>query len=165
MKGPLPAKKIPKTGLAFGPEVIDAEGAVLGRLAAKLAKRLLMGDHITVVNTEKIAISGDPWWTSRWFAHRRQRGDPFKGPFYPRYPERVLRRVIEGMLPENVRGREAIKRFTAYIGTPPEFKSKAQKFGKNANELTCKWTTLGEICKSLGAKSERWPSSTGGGAS
>lgn len=156
MKGPLPMKKIPRTGVAFGPQVVDAEGAVLGRLAAKIAKRLLMGEHIDIVNAEKIAVSGDPWWTSRWFSHKRQRGDPYKGPFYPRYPERLFKRVVEGMLPENVRGREASKRLMVHIGMPVEFKGKAEKFGKNAKELSCKWTTLGEICKFMGAKSERW---------
>ncbi len=164
MKGPLPAKKIPRTGIAFGPEVVDAEGAVLGRLAAKLAKRLLMGEHITVVNSEKIAVSGDPQWTSRWFLHKRQRGDPYKGPFYPRYPDRLFRRVVEGMLPENVRGREAARRLTTFIGTPEELKGKAQKYGKNASELRCKYTSLGEICAFLGAKKERWNAAEGRGA-
>ena len=156
MKGPLPAKSIPKTGVAFGPQVVDADGAVLGRLAALLAKRLLMGEHITVVNAEKIVVSGDPQWTSRWFLHKRQRGDTSKGPFYPRYPDRLFKRVLEGMLPENVRGREASKRLTVHIGTPEELKGKAQKVGKNVKELRCKHASLGEICGFLGAKTERW---------
>lgn len=156
MKGPLLAKNIPRTGIAFGPQVVDADGAVLGRLAAMLAKRLLMGEHITVVNAEKIVVSGNPQWTSRWFLHKRQRGDTHKGPFYPRYPDRVFKRVVEGMLPENVRGRESSKRLMVHIGMPQELKGKAQKIGKNASELRCKHTSLGEICAFMGAKKERW---------
>ena len=44
----------------FGPAVVDADGAVLGRLASVLAKRLLMGEDIIVVNAEKAVISGSP---------------------------------------------------------------------------------------------------------
>lgn len=156
MKGPLPAKKIPKSGIAFGPEVVDANGAVLGRLASLLAKRLLMGDHISVVNAEKAIVSGNPDWIVREWLHKRQRGDPYKGPFYPRYPDRLLKRVIEGMLPSNVKGREAARRLMVYMGVPEQFEGKAQKAGKYMDQLHCKWATVGEICAFMGAKKERW---------
>ena len=38
--------------------VVDAEGAILGRLASKVAKRLLTGETVDIVNVEKIVISG-----------------------------------------------------------------------------------------------------------
>jgi large subunit ribosomal protein L13 len=40
--------------------VIDAEGAILGRLSTNVAKRLLQGETVDVVNVEKIVISGKP---------------------------------------------------------------------------------------------------------
>jgi len=144
------------TEVRFGPAVVDADGAVLGRLASSLAKRLLMGEEIIVVNAEKAVVSGNPKWIEAFYIHRRQRGDRKKGPFFPRYPERILRRTVEGMLPENVRGRNAIKMLTVHLGTPVELKGKAEKAAKQASELRAKYVTLGGVGKALGAKSERW---------
>jgi large subunit ribosomal protein L13 len=144
------------TEVRFGPAIVDADGAVLGRLASSLAKRLLMGEEIIIVNAEKAVVSGNPKVTEAFYLHRRQRGDRKKGPFFPRYPERILRRTVEGMLPENVRGRDAIKRLSVHLGTPAELKGKAEKAAKQASELHAKYETLGDVGKALGAKPERW---------
>ena len=141
----------------FGPEVVDADGAILGRLASMLAKRLLMGEDIVVVNAEKAIISGSPAAIKRKYFEKRKRGSALKGPFYPRYPDRIVKRAVRGMLPyKKAKGKEALKRLKVYMGVPERFKGKAQKFGKQKEDLTCKYTTLAEICTSLGAKEERW---------
>ncbi len=145
-----------RTEVRFGPAIVDADGAVLGRLATGLAKRLLMGEKITVVNAEKAVVSGDKQWIRKYYTHRRQRGDRKRGPFYPRYPDRILRRTVEGMLPDNMRGREAIKRLEVWMGAPAGLREKAERVGKQAAELRAKFTTLAVVSKALGAKEERW---------
>ena len=141
----------------FGPEVVNAEGAVLGRLASVLAKRLMMGEDIVVVNAEKAVISGSPAVIKKRYFEKRTRGDRIKGPFYPRYPDMVIKRVVRGMVPhKKTRGVEALKRLKVYLGVPEQFKGKAEKSGKNAADLECKYMTLGDMCAGLGAKKERW---------
>jgi len=145
------------TEVRFGPGIVDADGAVLGRLASHLAKRLLMGEDIIVVNAEKAVISGAPEVIKKRFFEKRTRGDRIKGPFYPRYPDMVIKRVVRGMVPHKKdKGSDALKRLMVYMGVPAEYKGKAQKAAKQAADLTCKYTTLGDMCAGLGAKKERW---------
>lgn len=131
--------------------VIDAEGAVLGRLASEVAKQLLMGQKIVIVNAEKAIVSGEPARTTKRFFEKRERGS-HKGPFYPKQPDRLLRHVIRGMLPHRKqRGRDALKNLKVFIGCPQNYVS-SEKIGKSAEELSCKHITLAELCRKLGAK-------------
>ncbi|WP_457619754.1 50S ribosomal protein L13 [Methanopyrus sp.] len=143
----------------FDPEewtVIDAENAVLGRLASVVAKRILKGERIAVINTEKAVITGKKNTIKEEWLQKIQRGDPKKGPFYPRRPDLIFRRVVRGMLPwKTKRGREAFKRLRAYIGTPrwveeadiePERVDEA-----DMSRLGHLWyVTLGELSEELG---------------
>lgn len=130
--------------------IVDADGVILGRLASKVAKELLKGNQITIINTEKVVVSGNPKASVRRFFEKRKRGDPRKGPFYPKYPERIMRRVIRGMLPyKKDKGRKALKRLKVYRDS---HNIKGEKISKTSEKLRAKYTTLGEICKELGAK-------------
>lgn len=137
--------------------IIDANGAVLGRLASAVAKRLLLSEQIIIVNAEKAVVTGNPDFIKKEFFHRRDIGDPIKGPFYPRYPDKLLRRTIRGMLPyKKEKGKKALNKLKVFVGLPDEFKDKKlEKVGKTIEQLHCKHVTLGDICKQLGAK-ERW---------
>ena len=131
--------------------IIDGDGAILGRLAAKIAKELLKGENIIVINSEKIVVSGNPKAVFKRFYEKRKRGDPHKGPFYPRYPDKILKRVVRGMLPyKKERGRKAFRKLKVYIGNPDNLKG--EKISKTSDDLTCKFVTLEEVCKKLGAK-------------
>jgi len=134
--------------------IIDAEGAVLGRISTLVAKRLLLGETVVVVNADKVVISGKPDTTKAFYRHRRERGDPHKGPYFPRYPDRLLKRTIRGMIPAKTpRGRDALSRLTVFINCPVQFAGKAVKPEvKRVNELKCKYMTMGALCKHLGAK-------------
>lgn len=140
------------------PVIIDANGAILGRLASNVAKRLLTGEEIVIVNAEMAVISGPPKSKAADWAHKRERGGPHKGPFYPRYPDRLIKKVVSGMLPakswaEGSRGRAALARLKVYIGCPDQFAGKAEKIKiKTAVELSCKYMTLQQLCRQLGAK-------------
>lgn len=132
--------------------VIDATDAILGRLASRVAKKLLKGEKIVIVNAEKAVVTGNPRKTFSVYLHKRHRGDRYKGPFYPRYPDKLVRRVIRGMLPyKKPKGKAALSRLKVYIGCPSEFKTK-DKISKTSAELRCKYTTVKEICKFMGAK-------------
>jgi large subunit ribosomal protein L13 len=131
--------------------IIDADGAILGRLATAVAKDLLRGNNIVVVNTEKIIITGNPEAIMSRFFEKRSKGDPHKGPFYPRYPDKILKRVVRGMLPyKKDKGRKALRRLKTYIGNPDNLKG--EKAGKTVDDITCKYITVKDLCKFLGAK-------------
>ncbi len=153
----------------------NAEGLVLGRLASVVARNLLRGYRVNVINVEKAIITGDPVMIKREWYQKWARSDWYHGPFYPRMPDRIFRRVVRGMLPRKTkRGREALKNLRVFIGFPDEFKDKPL-LGKEPNEKAkqkyhpklieeakktqpkfergnIKYLELGELSKWLGAK-------------
>jgi large subunit ribosomal protein L13 len=131
--------------------IINGEGAILGRLASIVAKKILMGEEVIVVNVEKVVVSGDPKKSADYFLEKRQRGSFDKGPYYPRHPDRIFRRVVRGMVPyKKTRGKTALKKLKVYVGCPADYKN-LERIGKNVEELRSKYTTLGEISRRLGA--------------
>ena len=79
--------------------VINAKNLILGRLASSVAKRALLGESIELVNCEQAVITGNKKWLIARYRQRRERGTPTQGPFFPRQPERFVKRTIRGMLP------------------------------------------------------------------
>ncbi|MEM0480652.1 MAG: 50S ribosomal protein L13 [Candidatus Aenigmatarchaeota archaeon] len=137
--------------------VIDASNKVAGRLASEIAKLLLSGYKVYVVNAEKAIISGKKEVIIREFLNRRARGDPYKGPFYPKRPDNIFRRMVRGMLPyKKERGKRALKNLKVYIGFPEELKKLSDKIinlkVKDASELTCEYVTIEEISRAIGWK-------------
>jgi large subunit ribosomal protein L13 len=97
----------------------------LGRLASFVAKKALEGESIVIVNAEKAIITGNEEDIKERYKTRRDVGDRYKGPFFPRMPDRIVRRAIRGMLPYKTRrGRDAYKRVKVYIGVPKELEGK-----------------------------------------
>ena len=139
-------------------KVYDATDQILGRMSTKIAKDLLKGKNVSVINCEKAVISGDPKVTEKHYLERRKRGSPIHGPFSPRTPDGIVRRTIRGMLPfHKPKGREAFRRLRVYIGIPDELKN--EKFIKikefDVNKLKCKSITVGNLSVALGHK-KRW---------
>ena len=103
--------------------IIDAENAILGRMCTVAAKRLLLGEKIDILNCEKAVVTGSRADVLAKFKAKKDKGIPLKGPYYPRMPDRIVRRTVRGMLPwKRARGKEAYKRVMCYIGVPDEFK-------------------------------------------
>src|SRR5665648_837703 len=101
--------------------VIDAEHMILGRLSSHVAKRLLAGETIDIINAEKTIISGNKVSTIGHYEHCRDRGSKENGPYYPKRPDMILKRTIRGMLPyKRLRGREAMARLKTHVRTPLE---------------------------------------------
>jgi large subunit ribosomal protein L13 len=136
--------------------IIDAENAVLGRLSTKIAKMLLAGMDVSVVNAEKAVISGEPSATAEKYKRRRLQKDkanPQHSPSWPRRPDMLVKRIIRGMLPYKYpRGRAAFKRLRVYQGVPPELSlSKALKLeSKPKDELHTRSVTIENLCRLLG---------------
>ncbi|CAN5210573.1 50S ribosomal protein L13 [soil metagenome] len=113
--------------------LIDAEGLVVGRLAAIVARRLRgkhrptytpnvdCGDNVIVVNADKIALTGKKrqdkvyYWHTGYIGGIKQRtaGQILDG----RFPERVVEKAVERMLPEGPLGRRQLKNLRVYKGT------------------------------------------------
>lgn len=139
-------------------KVYDASGQILGRLSTRVAKDLLKGENVRVVNCEEAILAGDPKATKKHYLERRQRGDRHHGPFYPRTPRGIFRRTVKGMLPfHKPKGRESFRRLKVYVGVPEELKNKEFiKLEENdVNRLRCKHITVGDLSVWLGCK-KRW---------
>jgi large subunit ribosomal protein L13 len=108
--------------LFTGSTVIDAKDSIIGRLASIVAKRLLAGEKIVIINAEKGLISGDPGFNAKKYLqryHMKTKSNPLKGPFYPRKPDQILKRTIRGMLPyKKSKGKEAYKRLKVFSNSP-----------------------------------------------
>ncbi len=136
-------------------KIYDAENHILGRFASIIAKSLLKGEKIVIVNSEKAVLSGNPESKVEFYFERIRRGDPIHGPFFPKQPNEILRRTVRGMLPwDRTKGREAFKNLKVYVGVPEEFKNKTfEKIAvADASRLKTKYITLEEISFAVGGK-------------
>lgn len=133
--------------------IIDATGATLGRLSAHIAKRLLKGEEIAVVNSEKAIISGKKSTIKKIYTQKREVGTYRKGPFFPRMPDMIVKRTVRGMIPyQTPHGRAAFKKLKCYIGVPKEFEGKKLEKIKEAEKQPVDYITVEELSRSLGAK-------------
>ncbi len=131
--------------------IIDGENAILGRLASEVAKKLLEGENVIIVNAEKVVVSGDRQWLIKFFKQRRDRGIVHFGPFYPKRSDRIVFRAIRGMLPyKKERGRKALRRLKVFLGVPEQYKNVEKvKIGEYLDKLHGKFTYLEDISKQL----------------
>ncbi len=131
--------------------VINADGAVLGRLGAHVAKQLLKGEQIVIVNAEKTLISGSPKEVYSKYKQRWDRGNlanPKLAPIQPRVPNQLVRKAIRGMVNyRSQRGAKAYKNLKVFMGVPEEYEGKAENF---VTPTPRKKITVFELSKMLG---------------
>lgn len=135
--------------------VIDASNLIMGRLASVVAKRLLNGEEIIIVNGEKCVVTGSKRFLTSLYVNKINIGSPEKGPYYPKRPDRILRRTVRGMLPyKKAQGKEAYKRLKVYIGVPENISDNFETMPaiSSSNLSTIKYIHLDEISKKLGSK-------------
>lgn len=133
--------------------VINAEDLILGRMASIIAKRLLKGEKIVVVNAEKAVISGKRKSKKVEAKQFLEVGYPEKGPFHYKRPDRILRRTVRGMLPyKQPKGKQAYKRLKVFIGIPYELKDRKMETIEEAQakKLKCPYFTVGELAREVG---------------
>jgi len=136
-------------------KVVDGKEMILGRMAAGVAKMLLNGEEVAVVNSENAVISGDLQYLMEKYRHRRTMKDkatPEHSPKWPRRPDLFVRRIVRGMLPfDSARGRAAFKRLRVHIGAPDGLQGeKAVIPGADAAKLNTKYHTVALLCGRLG---------------
>jgi large subunit ribosomal protein L13 len=78
------------------------------------------------------------------------------GPYFPKRPDRILKRTVRGMLPyKRTRGKEAMANLKIYVGIPTEFEEAELTTvdGANMTRLSSnKYVTIGDVSRKLGAK-------------
>ena len=132
--------------------VIDGKNLVFGRAATHIAKRLLNGEEVQLVNAEHMVFIGNPASLVDRFRKRRQvqhKGTPEKSPSWPKVPNLLVRRMIRGMLPwKKPRGKVAYKKLRVFTGNPKNLPSESIK------GIECKTTFRSmkvlELCRQLG---------------
>jgi len=129
--------------------IIDGKNAILGRLATYVAKELLNGNDMVIVNSEKIVITGSPKKIVGDYLKNRRRGTPQHGPFTPKKPDLIVRRTIRGMLPKDKKGRNALRKLRVYIDIPPELQKNEIK-SIAVKELKSNFIRIGDLAQSLG---------------
>ena len=139
--------------------IIDATDLIVGRLATVVAKKTLLGESFDIINCENAIMTGNKASILKDRKQLRDRGTPTAGPYYPTVADRIVKRVIRGMLPYKVeRGRAALSRIKCYRGVPVSLQGKdvtklPELEGAKASKLpNQKFTTIGQVAKTLGAK-------------
>lgn len=133
--------------------VVNAEKLILGRMASTIAKRLLEGEKIVIVNAEKTAISGKKRSKVRKAKKFLEVGHTRRGPFHYSRPDRIVRRTVRGMLPyKRNRGNQAYKRLKVFIGIPETLKHHRMEVLSTAHteKLKCPYFTITDLAKEIG---------------
>ena len=120
--------------------LVDADGLALGRLAAELAKilkgknkpiyttHLDVGDHVIVVNADKVMLTGNKLQKKIYYRHSGYPGGLKEIPYEVLMrdkPELMVEKAVRGMLPKNSLGRSMLKKLHVYSG--PDHPHAAQK--------------------------------------
>ena len=133
--------------------LVNAEGLIVGRMCSKIAKRLLNGEEVIILNAEKAVFSGKKKSKVLEAHIFLEVGAPMRGPFHYRRPDRFLRKTVRGMVPFKLpKGKAAYKRLKAYMGVPLEFKGKEMITFTEASSANLKGPhfTLGELASEIG---------------
>ena len=138
------------------PIVVDGTNLIAGRVCSNVAKLLRKGNRVSIVNCEKIMISGkkasiigeyEDFLKIHSIIH------PQHGPFHPRRPDTIMKRMIRGMLPTEKPSRKTdLARLRTYIGVPKEVKGLERiQFEKaKITKDSSKYTTMAELSRYIG---------------
>ncbi len=112
--------------------LVDAEDKTLGRLATEIARVLRgkhkptytphidTGDHVIVINAEKIKVTGNKYEDKQYYRHSGYPGGLKTTNFatmISKHPERVIEKAVWGMIPHNRLGRSVVKKLRVYRGS------------------------------------------------
>ncbi len=123
--------------------VIEGEGEILGRIASFAAKQGLQGKQVSIINCEKVLISGNRSNILENYLVMRKR----KKVRFPSNPEQIMKRTIRGMIDyKSGRGTIAFKKVRCYNSVPEELKNEKPIILGNKNK---ELMTLGQLGKDL----------------
>ena len=139
------------------PVVVDATNHIAGRLASNVAKLLLQGQRVTVVNCEKIMMSGKRETQIREYREFLEINSIINykhGPVHYRRPDTLMAKMIRQMLPFDRKpsGKIAYAKLRTYIGAPNDTKpiEKIQFEKALITRAASNYTPLAEICRVIG---------------
>ncbi len=138
--------------------LVNGEGLVLGRLSSSVAKLLLQGNEVVVVNAEKIMITGhapDIIAKFKRLIELKDKANPEHSPYFSRRPDLMVKRVVRGMLPyKKPKGKTAYGRLRVYMGSGDTEGIKDTKAydtrAKKASEAYENAITVKELSEKLG---------------
>lgn len=135
--------------------IVDAKGLVAGRLASKIAKKLINGESVIIINGDAAVVVGKQSAIMPKFKQRVDaavKSNPHYGPKYDRIPSKILRRMVKGMLPNKKRTAERLIDNLKVYNDNPKNLEKAEPI----EEVRCNekhdFMTLKEVAKQLGGK-------------
>ncbi len=138
------------------PIVVDGANLIAGRVASNVAKLLRKGNRVSIINCDKIMISGrkakviseyEDFLKIHSIIH------PQHGPFHPRRPDTIMKRMIRGMLPTEKPSRKTdLARLRTYIGVSKEVRGLERiQFEKaKIRKDSSKYTTMAELSRYIG---------------
>jgi len=139
------------------PVVVDATNHIAGRLSSNVAKLLLQGQRVTVINCEKIMMSGtraNQIREYRIFLDINSVINYKHGPIHYRRPDTLIAKMIRQMLPFDKKpsGKLAYQRLRTYIGVPNDTKplEKIQFEKALITKEASNYTTFAELCRVIG---------------
>uniref|UniRef100_A0A8C8MBW0 Large ribosomal subunit protein uL13 n=1 Tax=Oncorhynchus tshawytscha TaxID=74940 RepID=A0A8C8MBW0_ONCTS len=122
--------------------LLDGRGHLLGRLAAIVAKQVLLGESLKYLA----------------FLRKRMNTNPSRGPYHFRAPSRIFWRTVRGMLPHKTkRGQAALERLKVFDGIPPPYDKRKRMVVPAALKIvrlkpTRKFALLGRLAHEVGWK-------------
>jgi len=138
--------------------VVDGNNLILGRAATRIAKELLKGEEVVLLNCEKLRISGKGNVTFEKYVARRRahaKANPEHSAHWQRVPHLLVRRIIRGMLPwSSARGRRAFKRLRVHEGArDEELLKKAVRWEEFDGSGLIHSITVQQLCEKFGYRS------------
>lgn len=135
--------------------IVDGTNMIAGRLCSHVAKLLINGNRVSIVNCENIMLTGDRdaiIKSYRQFLEIASINNPKFGPFHPRRPDTMITKMVRGMLPKKPSGKTAFKRLRAYLGVPNELKSMTTMQFDDARikRPSPYYTSIGDLGKLVG---------------
>ncbi len=138
--------------------VVDGTNCISGRLCSKVSKLLLQGNRVSVVNSEKVMVSGNKYEVIESYKDKLEVSsvtNPIHGPFHPRRPDTIITKMIRGMVPKRKpSGIQAFKRLRVYIGVPDDLKNSTMHTFDDAKitKQQSFYISMGDVAKQIGWK-------------
>ncbi len=138
--------------------VVDASNCISGRICSKISKLLLQGNRVSVVNAEKVMVSGNKYEVIESYKKKLEVGsvtNPIHGPFHPRRPDTIITKMVRGMVPKTKSsGIQAFKKLRVYIGIPDELKNSQMQTFEDAKITKPEsfYISMGDVAKQIGWK-------------
>jgi len=134
-------------------KVIDGDGLIVGRVASYVAKNAMKGEKFSIINAEKMVISGDRKNIVEKYVKRRRlknKANPEHSPHWPKRPDYLVKRIIKGMLPtQKASGLKAFRNIMVYMGNENVKGEMVELNGSFKKDKLDKFISVLDLCRAL----------------